>query len=69
LLSFLKAKTVHDGKSVKYYDVEQELLGWIKELRSKDISVNTRQVIVKALSMDTTFHNGNMKALWKWVVL
>ena len=62
-----KAKTVHDGKSVEYYDVEQELLVWIKELRSKDISVNTRQVIAKALSIDTNFHKGNMKALWKWI--
>ena len=61
-----KAKTTNEGRQILKKHVEQEILVWIKELRSKDISVNT-QVIAKALSFDPMFHDGNLNALWKWI--
>jgi DDE superfamily endonuclease len=62
-----KAKTTNEGRKIQKINVEQDILLWINELRSKDIAVNTRQVIAKSLSIDSTFHNGNINALWKWI--
>ena len=62
-----KAKTVHCGSRVADHETEQELLTWIKGLRSRSFSVSTRQVIEKALSINENFHEGNWKALWKWI--
>ena len=62
-----KTKRVHDGKEVEYCNVKQELLVWNMELHSKDISVNTIQVIAKVLSIDQNFHNVSKTALLKWV--
>ena len=39
----------------------------MKELRTQDIAINTRQVIAKSLWIDPTFHNGNVRALWNWI--
>jgi transposase-like protein len=62
-----KVKTIHPGKPIEKINVETDILTWIKELRDKDIAISTRQVIAKALSLDSEFHNGNTNALWSWV--
>jgi Helix-turn-helix domain/Tc5 transposase DNA-binding domain len=62
-----QAKTINEGRPIKKSDVEVALLEWMKELRTQDIAINTRQVIIKSLSIDPEFHNGNVRALWNWI--
>ena len=62
-----QAKTINEGRPIKKPNVEIALLEWMKELRNKEIAINTRHVITKALSIDHKFHNGNVQALWNWI--
>ena len=61
------AKSVNEGRPTQSPEIEQSIVEWIRELRSADIAVSTRQVIAKALSLDPQFHGRNIKTLWHWV--
>ena len=52
------AKTLNKGRPVKRVDVELSIYEWIMELREKDIVVSTRMLMIKALSIDASFHGG-----------
>ncbi|KAH9086174.1 hypothetical protein LEN26_020386 [Aphanomyces euteiches] len=47
--------------------VEDEVYEYWNELRDDDIAVSTNMLIIKALSVDPSFHGGSSSALTKWV--
>lgn len=61
------AFTLYKGPKILYKNVEMEYLVWKNQLRDDDIPISSNQVICKAVSMESNYHNGKTKALWKWV--
>ncbi|KAF0703553.1 hypothetical protein AaE_015316 [Aphanomyces astaci] len=59
--------TVGKGHGVSKPLVEAEVLAYCNSLRDEDIAVSTKMLIVKALSIDPSFHGGQPKALSNWV--
>jgi hypothetical protein len=60
--------TTHSGRSCVKQDVETAVLQYFNELRTEDIAVSTRMLVLFALSVDPNFHGGDFKRLEKsWV--
>ncbi|CAK4077916.1 unnamed protein product, partial [Aphanomyces euteiches] len=59
--------TINPGRKVETPDVEAEVLEFYEELRNDDLAVSTKMLVLKAMSIDRTFHNGDRKKLNWWV--
>ncbi|CAK4407740.1 unnamed protein product, partial [Aphanomyces euteiches] len=61
-----KKLTVNAGPAIAKPNVEKAVLEYFEELRDNDLAVSTKMVIVKAKSIDSTFHGGNIQRLTYW---
>ncbi|KAH9094307.1 hypothetical protein Ae201684P_016917 [Aphanomyces euteiches] len=59
--------TINPGRKVEKPDVEAEVLEFYEELRNDDLAVSTKMLVLKAMSIDRTFHSGDRKKLNWWV--
>ncbi|KAH9127153.1 hypothetical protein LEN26_009286 [Aphanomyces euteiches] len=66
-LKTIRRSSVNAGPAIAKPHVEKAVLDYYEELRENDLAVSTRMLIVKAKSIDATFHGGSIERLTYWV--
>ena len=56
-----KKQTVHSGRQVEYKVLEDKLYEWIIDQRASELCVTTQDIVDKAISICSTFKNGDNK--------
>ena len=54
------------GRHSETEDIENELLNWIQKMRKLGISINTANIIIKAIELFPAFKGKNYKTLLNW---